>query len=112
MEDQRLKREKHATVLLVQRYARGYLVSKRWIQKVGDIRIDATLKQFYDIKKHNELSIRYLLWYIWKKYKKKKEKKKKKKGKSKKKGKGLKKGSSSASNTTSMQSSIGRANSF
>ena len=77
---------------------------------MGDIRIDATLKQFYDIKKHNELSIRYLLWYIWKKYKKKKEKKKKKKGKKGKSKKGVKKSGSSASN--SMTSSIGRANSI
>ena len=112
MADQRLKRDKITATLLVQRYCRGHLVSKRWIQKVGDIRIDATLKQFYDIKKHNELSIRYLLWYIYKKYKKRKEKKKKKKGKKGKKGKGVKKSSSSASNTTSMQSTLGRANSL
>ena len=87
----RLESQQHAAALLLQRYARGHLVSKHYIRQRGDIAIMATLKPFRDMKTEIGTQLSNLVRFLWKVYKRKKEKKKKKKkGKKGKKGKNKK----------------------
>lgn len=83
----RLEKTQHEAALLLQRYARGHLVSKHYIRQRGDIAIMATLQPFRDMKTEIGTQLSNLIRFLWRVYKRTKEKKKKKKKGKKGKGK-------------------------
>ena len=85
---QRKRKAETESCLLLQKYCRGYLVTKRYIKQRGDISIMSSLRELREMKHQMGTHLSNLLRFVWRCYwKKKLKKKKKKKGK----GKGKKK---------------------
>ena len=82
------RKAKTESCYLLQKYCRGYLVTKRYIKQRGDISIMSSLRELREMKHQMGTHLSNLLRFVWRCYwKKKLKKKKKKKGK----GKGKKK---------------------
>ena len=68
-----LKRRKvereRAAAILIQRYSRGHLVTKKFIHMIGDISIDKTLRRFKTMKQEIAAQLAKSIYFYWKIYK-------------------------------------------